>query len=270
MGLIHRASSQEGFISIVDRGRDGLEYLRFGLLRLRSGTWAGGTASDEEAAIVVLSGKCSLRSGSKHWENLGSRPDVFSGKATAVYVPAQCEFEIAATQAAEVALCWSARCPGPGEIAVVAPDDVKARTVGSPPWQRSVQDIIAANVAAKRLLVGETFNEPGNWSSYPPHKHDTEAMPDEVKQEEIYYFRINPAQGFGFQRIYASDGSLDEAYVIHDGDTIVIPRGYHPVAAAPGYSVYYLWMIAGTQRIMRPRDDPAHAWVKQLERKEPK
>jgi len=95
-------------------------------------------------------------------------------------------------------------------------------------------------------------------------------MPDEVKQEEIYYFRVDPPQGFGFQRIYTSDGSLDEAYVVRDGDTVIIPRGYHPVAAAPGYSLYYLWMIAGTQRIMRPRDDPAHAWVKQSEGKEPR
>lgn len=272
MNLFHRARPQDGFGLIVDPKAAGLEYLRFGLLRLASGNWAGSTSRDEEAVAVILSGACTVRADGQgnSIEEAIRREGVFSGKPTAAYLPSNCRFEIAASQPTQVAVCWSAHAEGAGQIALVRPDDVSTRMVGDHVWKRKIYDILGSNVPAKRLLVGETFNEPGNWSSYPPHKHDVDAMPDEVKQEEVYHFRVNPPQGFGFQRIYTADGSLDQAFAIRDGDTVVIPRGYHPVAAAPGYSVYYLWMIAGSERVMRPRDDPAHAWVKQLEGKETK
>jgi 5-deoxy-glucuronate isomerase len=118
-------------------------------------------------------------------------------------------------------------------------------------------------VPAKKLLVGETYNIPGGWSSYPPHKHDVYSPGEEVCLEEIYHFRIDPPQGFGFQRIYSPERDLDEAYSIENGDTVIIPCGYHPVAAAPGYTLYYLWGLAGEKREMRPREDPGHAWVNQ-------
>jgi 5-deoxy-glucuronate isomerase len=124
--------------------------------------------------------------------------------------------------------------------------------------------VVGENVPqAQRLVVGETFNPPGNWSSYPPHKHEVDAYPEEVRMEEIYYYRLNPPQGFGLQRIYTDDRSLDLACAVEDGDTVLLPRGYHPVVAAPGYQLYYLWMLAGhTDRRMKPRDDAEHTWVK--------
>lgn len=266
MSLRYRVSPGPGFTPIVERNQAGLEFLRFGLLRLEAGErWTGATADDEEAALVILSGRCNLESGGQRWENLGDRESVFSGRATGVYLPPGCNFEVQAAQQLEAGLCFSTGASGKGEIAVVKPEQVRTRAVGDDTWRREVQDIVGQQVAAQRLLVGETYNEPGKWSSYPPHKHDEESA-EEVMQEEIYHFRLNPDQGFGMQRIYTADGSIDEAYTILNGDTIVIPRGYHPVVAAPGYSLYYLWMIAGRQRIMRPRDDPAHSWVKNLER----
>jgi 5-deoxy-glucuronate isomerase len=117
------------------------------------------------------------------------------------------------------------------------------------------------SVPAQRLLIGETYNPPGLWSSYPPHKHDVQQPPQETKLEEVYHFRLNPPQGFGLQRVYG-DG-FDECYTAQDRDTVVITKGYHPVVGAPGYQLYYLWILAGEERTMHPRDDDAHAWAKE-------
>jgi len=132
-----------------------------------------------------------------------------------------------------------------------------------------VQTAVGSNVDADRLLVGETFNPPGNWSSYPPHKHDTLNPPLEAPAEEIYFFLVSPPQGWGIQRIYTAPDHpepLDEVYVVQDGDATILPRGYHPVCAAAGYRLYYLWGIAGEERRYGAwTDDPAHAWVKAAE-----
>jgi 5-deoxy-glucuronate isomerase len=132
-------------------------------------------------------------------------------------------------------------------------------TVGEGNWRRSVRTILGPDDRAARLLVGETLNPPGNWSSYPPHKHDEHVPPEEVRLEEVYLFRVDPAGGFGVQMLY---GNGDErTFRVHDGDVAVIRSGYHPVVAAPGYDLYYLWVLAGESRQMAPRLDPQHAWV---------
>jgi 5-deoxy-glucuronate isomerase len=265
LSLLFRLTPQEGYTTVIPRQQTGLEFLEFGLLRLGAGAAWQGNTGDSEAALVILGGRCDIEAGGQRWAGLGERGDVFHGKASAVYLPAASAFSVrAAAASVQIGVCKAAAPPG-GQAAVMRPDDVKSRTVGAHNWRREVQDIVGANVAAQRLLVGETYNEPGAWSSYPPHKHDVADRPDEVKLEEIYYFRVDPPAGFGVQRIYTGDGAMDEVYAIRDGDAVVIPRGYHPVAAAPGYRVYYLWMLAGPQRVMRPRDDPAHAWVHTLE-----
>ena len=114
----------------------------------------------------------------------------------------------------------------------------------------------------QRLLLGETINPPGNWSSYPPHRHDRHNPPDEVDLEEVYLFRVNPAGGFGIQIRYELDGDrAEESFLVRDDDVAVIRSGFHPVAAASGYELYYLWVMAGEGRVMMPHLDPAHAWV---------
>jgi 5-deoxy-glucuronate isomerase len=110
-------------------------------------------------------------------------------------------------------------------------------------------------------VIGETYNPSGNWSSYPPHKHEREVPGLESKHEEVYYFRMNPAQGFALMRLYQDEGR-DQAVVVEDGDTVLLPNGYHPVVAAPGYQAYYLWILAGEKRALLMHDDPKHAWVK--------
>ena len=110
-------------------------------------------------------------------------------------------------------------------------------------------------------MLGETINPPGNWSSYPPHKHDRHAPPEEVALEEVYYYRFKPEGGFGVQLIY--DDHDERAQVVRDGDVVAIPSGYHPVVAAPGYSLYYLWVMAGEGRELAPFFDPRHVWVQE-------
>lgn len=266
MNLRFHLPRQAGYVTAIPRQETGLEYLEFGLLRLNEGGQWQGETGDYEAAVVILGGRCDIRSADDRWENLGRRADVFEGKATALYLPPHRSLSVTACGGGVTLAVCKALSESGGAPQLVLPEDVKSRTVGAHNWRREVQDIVGANVAAGRLLVGETYNEPGAWSSYPPHKHDAASPPDEVKLEEIYYFRVQPAEGFGIQRIYTADGSMDEVYAIRDGDAVVIPRGYHPVAAAPGYRVYYLWMLAGPERVMRPRDDPDHAWVHALER----
>jgi 5-deoxy-glucuronate isomerase len=121
-----------------------------------------------------------------------------------------------------------------------------------------VHDLFVTDPHAHRLMVGETFNPPGHWSSYPPHKHD--GRDGEPKLEEIYYYRIDPPQGFGHQMLYTADGE-SVTHVVRDGDAVLLPYGYHPVAAPPGYKLYYLWAMAGAERKLALHEDPAHKWI---------
>lgn len=160
-------------------------------------------------------------------------------------------------------------CSTPGKAGtparVVTADQLKVRKVGLGNWFRTIYDIVDAPFPAHTMILGETYNPPGFWSSAPPHKHEIDDPPHESEHEEAYFFRLNPARGFGMQRVYTDDRSLDEAYTVEDGDVVAIPRGYHPVAAGPGYQLYYLWVLAGNQRVLAPRDDPEHAWLKESE-----
>ena len=264
---------KSGYRQVVPLAKKPLEYLGFGLASISAGSALKFDTGCAEWAIVILSG--SIRAFGAEAEltrgPLGSRKDVFSGKASAIYLPPHFKTQIEAITPTQLALCQALACEHsgrqgePGAPAVITPDDVRARTVGAHNWERTVQDIVDPRIPAARLLVGETINKAGCWSSYPPHRHDEDRLPLEASLEEIYFFQVNPPQGFGFQRVYTDDRRLDESYAVENGDTVILPRGYHPVAAAPGYQVYYLWLLAGTGRVMCPFDDPQHAWVRGLE-----
>ncbi|MBX6763843.1 MAG: 5-deoxy-glucuronate isomerase [Rubrobacteraceae bacterium] len=214
-----------------------------------------------ESVLVILGGRCSVEvEGGGSWKELGERKDVFSGKATAVYVPAGTPYRISSQTGSEVAIC-RAPADGGGEAYVVRPGEVNAAVRGSGNWRREVHDIIDESRPAARLVVGETFNEPGCWSSYPPHKHDEQDPPREVRMQEVYYYRLDPAGGFGLQRIYSPERSFEESFAVRDGDAVLIPFGYHPVVAAGGYRLYYLWALCGEGRTLRPNEDPAHRWI---------
>ncbi|MCX7598941.1 MAG: 5-deoxy-glucuronate isomerase [Armatimonadetes bacterium] len=258
-----RTDLQPGLNHIRQASHEAGELLDFWLWRAAAaGEEVCFGAGDKEFAVVVMSGTVDVVAGENVFRDLGGRHYVFSGPATGVYVPPGLGITIRSRSCCEVAVC-AAPSDAQGPPSVIKPADVTMRKVGRWNWTRDVHTIIGPNVPhARRLVVGETYNLPGNWSSYPPHRHIQDDYPFEVRMEEIYHFRVFPPGGFGIQCLYNDDLSLDEAYVVRDGDTVVIPPSYHPVAAAPGYQVYYLWMLAAyTDRRLKPRDDPAHAWV---------
>lgn len=254
-----RKPLEQGYVDIIEPGFAGLKLLSLGVLSLEEGTEYAGETAEREAGLVVLGGRCRVEVGDAVFPEVGGRADVFSGKAHAVYLPPQSAFQVTALTDLRVALCWC-RADKAGMPALVEPVAVREKSVGRGNWGRTVYDIFYENVDAQHLLLGETVNPPGNWSSAPPHKHDAHDPPNEVEMEEIYLFKVEPSQGFGIQRLY-NNRDFDVAYTLKDGDAVAIPEGYHPVVAGPGYRLYYLWFLAGRGRELYPRTDPNHAWL---------
>jgi len=260
-----RKNLELGLVEVCKPGDAGIEYVSLALFRTDGGQRCSEKTGDFEVGLVVLSGLVDVRAGDIEMKNVGGRQDVFSGRASAVFIPHKSSFEIRGTGLpAEVAVCRTIAA-GDGDIRLILPEDVRVRKVGVHNWMREVHDIIDLRTPASRIVLGETFNPPGNWSSYPPHRHDEDRLPLEANLEEVYHFRLKPPNGFAFQRIYTDDRSIDEVYTLANEDTVLIPRGYHPVAAAPGYRLYYLWILAGKERVLQPFDDPGHAWIKGAE-----
>jgi 5-deoxy-glucuronate isomerase len=237
-------------------------HVRLDLPRLGAGDRTTFAApAREEAALVLLEGDV-------EWNGeTASRSSVFDDRAAAVYLPPGTSVDVTAHAATELALATTVDCdlaPSAGELPVcVRSTDVAVQPRGRAGWQREVHDVIGANVPGRRLLVGETFNEPGQWSSFPPHKHD--GTDGEPALEEVYYYRFDRPDGFGFQGLYEADGT-ERAEFLRHGAVVGIPRGYHPVCAAPGYRLYYLWALVGDERELAMHEDPAHRWLHTLDR----
>jgi 5-deoxy-glucuronate isomerase len=247
--------------TVITAGKD-TDLIRLDIARLDAGDTETFERDDEEMFIVVLSGLVDVVVDGRSLGRAGGRPSVFAAPGHAVYAPPGVSVALTADDGpVELAVCSApldegGQAPDPR---IVAPDEQRIADVGSGNWARTVRTMLGPEHPAGRLLVGETINPPGNWSSYPPHKHDTHDPPREVQLEEVYYFKIEPAQGFGVQIKY--DDEQTDCFVVRDGDTATIKSGYHPVVAAPGYQLYYLWVMAGRGREMAPYLDPRHAWV---------
>ncbi|NQT21516.1 MAG: 5-deoxy-glucuronate isomerase [Planctomycetes bacterium] len=253
---------QLGFTPIVAPGQSGTQFITLGLITLQAGKQYCFNTADEEKVGVILGGECDVRGDDFGWRHAGGRQDVFHGKAAAFYLPPSVDCRITARTPLSLALA-GAKTNIEAQPVFIEPHDVGVRDVGKANYRRQVHDIFDDRHHAGRLIVGETFNPPGNWSSYPPHRHENDNPPEETKQEEVYFFKFRPRRGFGWQRIYTDDGRIDESYCVQDGSAVIIPRGYHPVAAAPGYELYYLWILAGETRSLHPHDDPEHQWISQ-------
>ncbi len=245
----------------VQRLETPLRHLRVHIVRLASGSEAALEANQDERLIVVLDAprSVSLTSGSHDFE-LRRRSSVFSEGPSALYLPPGHPVVVRGEVLAVVFGAEAEAQPGLDPY-VILPEQVASVVRGRDNFRRTVRDILPADRPATRLLAGETLNPAGNWSSSPPHKHDRHAPPEEAELEEVYVFRLDPEQGFGLQLSYTDDPPAEVAMTVHDLDVVAIPRGYHPVVAAPGYSLYYLWCLAGRGRELRWRTDPAHAWV---------
>jgi len=267
MSNFRYAKPQKGYQQIFKAGEE-MKHTGLALLSLEGKGSFTGQSGDEELALVILSGKCTIKVNDTVFGNLGARKDVFSGKSTTVYVPIKSSYtveEIAGENTELAAVSVPAKTQY--QPFVVKPEDVVVNHRGILSWQRDVHDLLTDNAEGRveRIVLGETFSYSGQWSSYPSHKHDTYNMPMENDMEEIYLFKVNPTDGFGIQAIYNDDMSTREAHIIKDGDSVGIPRGYHPVASAPGAEVYYLWVMAGNYgRKLTPNDDPKLKWLTKI------
>ena len=244
-----------------------LKYLKFARLLLADDlTRYEEVTGGDEVVISILCGTCSLHvDGEEAWQDLGGRESMLDGTPDMVYVPRHRRWRIDKTGEALHAAVFRAPARRDTAPALVRSGDVPVVTFGSDSWQRHAVLAVTENVDADRLLVGETYNLPGCWSSYPPHKHDAVKPPKEAWYEEVYHYAVHPAQGFGIQRVYTAGDDpdpLDEVYVVEDGDTVALPRGYHPVVAGGGYRLGYLWALAGEERSFGAwSEDARHAWL---------
>ena len=260
--LLHpTAPDPEGRIHHVTPATASWTYVGFDTYDLADGATVARDTGDREVCIVMIAGRARVSAGDRDFGTIGGRASVFEGLPWSVYVPAGSRFAIVAEGACEVAVC-SAPGTGARPALLIPPEDVPEETRGKGSNTRHVRNILAdTDERAENLLVVEVVTPPGNWSSYPPHKHDRDAFPDETLLEETYYHRFTPAQGYGVQRVYTDDRSLDETVTIHDRDVVLVPRGYHPVGAAHGYTLFYLNVMAGPRRTWRFHNDPDHAWL---------
>lgn len=240
----------------------GWNYVGFEVYKLEEGETFTKETGNNEVAVVLLSGRANAKTNEKEWGNIGDRMSVFEKKpAYAVYAPNDDTIEIEALTDLEFAVCSA---PGKGTHAarLIKPEDVHVSTRGSGNMEREIHGVLPEEEPADSLFVIEVFTPEGNWSSYPPHKHDVDNYPDETYLEETYYHRINPADGgFAIQRVYTDDRSLDETIVLSDGDAVLVPKGHHPCSAPPGYELYYLNVMAGPIRAWRFTNDPNHDWL---------
>ncbi|HEY9066527.1 MAG TPA: 5-deoxy-glucuronate isomerase [Burkholderiaceae bacterium] len=267
--LLAKARPEGREIVDVTPQRAGWTYVGFRALRLAVGETEAVATAERELCVVVLTGSVDVQvdsGGQGHtFEDLGRRNSVFDPEPpAAVYVPAGHTVYLRARRDAEVALCSAPSDTQPRRVRLIDPASMRRSTRGQGSNTRYVCDILPHDdPTAAHLLVVEVLTPAGHSSSYPPHKHDTDALPGETQLEETYYHRIHPPQGFAFQRVYTDDRSLDEAMAVEDHDVVMVPRGYHPVVAPHGYDVYYLNVMAGPSRHWVFRNDPAHEWMLQ-------
>jgi 5-deoxy-glucuronate isomerase len=223
-----------------------MEYVGFEAVRLEGRIERREEA--RESCVVLLSGSCSLM-------GLGdaARKTPFDGPPTALYVPPRTTWW--AEGDCELAVCTA---PARGSLEPRLLDRPEHLTRGEGTEERRIANILMESEEAESLLVTEVVTPAGHWSSYPPHKHDTDAMPHEALLEETYYHRLRGGSGFAFQRVYTDDGEIDEGIAIEDGDVVLVPRGYHPVAGNPRTDLYYLNVMAGPVRAWRVTEAPGY------------
>ncbi len=257
-----KALTAPGYDELVSPMCAPLEHITLAVSRMREGQTQRFKAEGYEAAIVLLNGRLTVSGDAIRQPAYFERQSVFKEPASTLYLAPGDEITLRAQSATEIAVAQApSDTAGQRRTRIILPVDLRRREVGKDNWCRTVYDIIPGDFAADKLIVGETFNPPGNWSSSPPHKHDRHNPPRESKFEEVYFYRFDPPQGFALQRVYSAERDLNICYAVEHNDVVVLPRGYHPVVAAPGYQLYYLWILAGHSREPVWFEDPAHSWI---------
>ena len=260
----------------------GWDHISFQARRLGEGrSWSFAT-NENELGIVVFSGDISVSSNLGNWEGL-SRKDVWTSAATVLYLPRHTNFTILANQDSEFAVTWVPTNED-HEPWLILPQEVPISVRGGDNVSRQINDLLPPGSPVHRLVLVEVYTPGGNWSSYPPHKHDihiedADGKLIEADLEEVYFFKIDKPEGFAIQRVYTDERSplqqagqpIDALVCAENNCAVLVPEGYHPVVSAPGYTTYYLNVLAGSAQALTAQDDPRHSWVKEsYEGKDPR
>lgn len=252
----------------------GWDYIHFQARRLAAGrTWSFDTAGNE-LALILLSGTVDVASDRGDWAGVGERESVFAGLPHALYLPPQTRFTVRAAGDAEFAVTWTPAAEAhPPKL--VTPADITVEIRGGDHATRQINRILPPGFPCQKLVVVEVYTPGGNWSSYPPHKHDVhradaQGRVTEADLEEIYYYKIDRPEGYAIQRVYTDPESplhrsgfaFDAALMPRSNDVVLVPEGYHPVSSPPGFTTYYLNVLAGSAQSLAATDDPEFTWVK--------
>ena len=261
-----RPGKGRGLVAEVTPTSAGWSYVGFALHRLGPGESATADTGGDEVCLVLVTGKAKVSAGGSDFGVIGGRMSPFEGKPWSVYVPQGTSWTVTAETDVELAVCSAPGLGGGLPVRLIAPDGLGQEVRGKGTNTRYVTNILPEGEPADSLLVVEVITPGGHTSSYPPHKHDRDALPAESYLEETYYHRLNPPQGFAFQRVYTdADASgrreLDEVMAVEDGDIVMVPKGYHPCAACHGYDLYYLNVMAGPKRTWRFHNASEHEWL---------
>jgi len=254
------AEQKGGTLLSLPRQRAGWEWMSFYVHRLQPGDDLRTRTDHEEAAFVLLGGTCQADWGSGA-KKIGKRKDVFDGFPYALYLPAGNGALFTAETTCEIAEC---RAPSDARLApkLITPSETASSLRGGGNASRQIVDVMPPAFPADKLMVVEVYTPGGNWSSYPPHKHDVHNPPAEVDLDEIYYYRIRQREGFALQHLYAGQHAVEQTVKARDGDCVLVRSGYHPVVAGPGYDVYYLNFLAGSARALAVTEDSEHVWIR--------
>ncbi|PJG57851.1 5-deoxy-glucuronate isomerase [Aeromonas cavernicola] len=257
----YHPADEQGRTQCITPASAGWQYVGFEVYELAANQSIEFAPSGDELCLVLVAGRAEISTPQQHYPEVGERMSPFARtKPWAVYVTQGDSCHVLATTALELAVC---RAPGKGTYPsrLIRPEQVGAERRGRGNNRRLVHNILPDSALADSLLVVEVFTDEGCTSSYPSHKHDTDNAPDETYLEETYYHRLNPPQGFCFQRVYTDDRSLDESMAVYDKGVVMAPRGYHPVATLAGYDSYYLNVMAGPVRKWLFTWEADHQWI---------
>jgi 5-deoxy-glucuronate isomerase len=245
----------------------GWDYLNMSAMRLNKGQSYADNTRDCENVIVILGGTCRIKTSDGVFEQVGKRPNVFAGKPHALYLSHHKDFEIEAlTDGFEFASCW-VKTEEDHPTRLIQPQDCPIEVRGGGNATRQIHGIIPPGFDCQHLVCVEVYTPSGNWSSYPPHKHDIHKVDAqgnllEADLEEIYFYKHDRPEGYAYQRVYNDSGSIDGLMMPRNHDAVLVPEGYHPVVSAHGYTTYYLNFLAGSAQSLANSDDPEYSWVK--------
>jgi 5-deoxy-glucuronate isomerase len=264
--LVRSRKNAHGRVVHVTPESAGWTHVGFDLHRLRPGEMLYAETGGNEVCLVFVTGKGYASANDRELGLLGARMSPFEGKPWSVYIPENSDWVVTAETDLELAVCSAPGLGGGLPERVIAPDDLVQETRGKGTNTRYVTNILPESEPADSLLVVEVITPGGHTSSYPPHKHDQDNLPAESALEETYYHRLDPPQGFAFQRVYTDADeqgvrALDEAMAVEDGDVVLVPKGYHPCAACHGYDLYYLNVMAGPKRTWKFHNAAEHEWL---------